>query len=299
MTKLKTATVLLFTCSAVGAGLAGFRASAAQGAVARKEAAAEKSGIDEEGFVRQWLLLLPIPFAANDSADDGFNREQIKGEASLEPKAREKVRIGDKELVWAKMTATSYVLDFNEILNRANNKSVAYAVSYIVAPKDLNGLKMKIGSDDQCRVYLNGKKIFNNPHGRALKKDQEVAQVTLRQGINVLVAKVVSLNNEWAFCVRFTKADDRPLLTLKAQDQQASQPADQQAAQRPATDAHNLGSVPVEGQPLASNVSRVLQALESLGTPLPPDITQTLRLSSKPKTRPRFRKCSTPTSSLW
>ena len=37
--------------------------------------------------------------------------------------------------------------------------------------------------------------------------------------------------------------------------------------------AQNLESVPVEGQPLASNVSRVIQALDSLGTPLPVDLT--------------------------
>jgi hypothetical protein len=36
--------------------------------------------------------------------------------------------------------------------------------------------------------------------------------------------------------------------------------------------AQNLGSVPVEGQPLAGNVTRVLQALESLGAPVPADL---------------------------
>jgi hypothetical protein len=277
MIKPKTATVLLFACAGVGAGLPAFRASTAQGAVAGKEAAADKAGIDGEGFVRQWLVLLPIPFAANESADDAFNREHIKGEAGLTPNVGNEVKIGDKELVWEKMTTTSYLLDFNDILDKKNDSSFAYAVSYIVAPEELKGIKMKIGSDDQCRVYLNGKEVVNNPDGRALKKEQDTAQVALRQGINVLVAKVVNLNDEWAFCVRFTDADDRPLRTLKAQDQQAAQPSDQQPAQPLATDAQNLSPVPVEGQPLASNVSRVLQALDSLGTPLPPDITQSLR----------------------
>ena len=44
----------------------------------------------------------------------------------------------------------------------------------------------------------------------------------------------------------------------------------------PEARAQNVDSVPVEGQPLASNVSRVIQALDSLGTPLPVDLTRRL-----------------------
>jgi len=223
MIKLKSATVLLFACAAVGAGIPAYRDLAAQGVVAGKEAVADdKSGIDGEGFVRQWLILLPIPFAANESASDAFNREQIKDEAGLKPKAGDKVKVGDKELTWQKTTAASYLLDFNAILGKENDDNVAYAVSYIVAPKELKGIKMKIGSDDQCRVYLNGKEVVSYADCRALEKDQDSAQVTLRQGTNVLVAKVVNCNNEWAFCVRFADADDRPLTTLKARDRYES-----------------------------------------------------------------------------
>jgi len=221
MTKLKTRAVLLFTLAgiAVGAGLPSYRVLAAQATVAGKEAAAEdKSGIDGEGFVRQWLVLLPIPFAANESASDAFNREQIKDEAGLKPKAGDKVKVGETEFVWQKKTAASHLLDFLAILDKKeNDDSVAYAVTYIVAPKELKGVKMKTGSDDQCRVYLNGKEVFNFPDCRAAEKDQDTTLVTLRQGINVLVAKVVNCNNEWEFCVRFTDRDGKPLTTLKAQ----------------------------------------------------------------------------------
>ena len=44
----------------------------------------------------------------------------------------------------------------------------------------------------------------------------------------------------------------------------------------PGIRAQNLSSVPVEGQPLASNVSRVPQALDSLGMPLPVDLVRRL-----------------------
>src|SRR5207237_1415963 len=54
----------------------------------------DHSGLDGDSFVQRWLLLAPIPFAANESASDAFYREQIKDEARLTPKAGEKVKFG-------------------------------------------------------------------------------------------------------------------------------------------------------------------------------------------------------------
>lgn len=178
--------------------------------------AGDKSGIDGEGFVQQWLVLAAIPFAANESASDAFNREQIKGESGLKPKAGDKVKVGDKELIWQKNTAEGYLLDFNAILGKETEDSVAYAVSYIVAPKELKAVQMKTGSDDQCRVYLNGKEVFKNDKERPTQKDQDTTEVTLRKGTNVMVVKVVNAKMAWSFCVRFIDTDDRPLTTLTA-----------------------------------------------------------------------------------
>jgi CubicO group peptidase (beta-lactamase class C family) len=222
--KLNSECLLLLALVAVGAGLHPYVGLAAQGTVAgQAEATGDKSGINGEGFVQRWLVLAPIPFVANETPSDAFNREQIKDEAGLRPKAGDKVKIGDKDLTWQKKAAAGHKLDFLAILGKKeNDDSVAYAVSYVVAPKELKAIKMKIGSDDQCRVYLNGKEVFSYPDCRAMKKDQDTVEVTLLEGMNVLVAKVVNCDREWEFCVRFTDRDDRPLTDLKAQDQQTS-----------------------------------------------------------------------------
>jgi hypothetical protein len=177
----------------------------------------EKSGIDGEGFVQQWLVLAPIPFAANEDASDAFKREQIKGEARLKPEAGDKVKIGGKELFWERKVAETHLLDFNAILGGETEDSVAYAVSYIVAPKELKAVKMKTGSDDQCRVYLNGTEVFKNAEVRPTEKDDDTTEVTLRKGTNIMVVKVVNAKFDWSFCVRFTDRDDRPITSLTAQ----------------------------------------------------------------------------------
>src|SRR5262249_34480692 len=49
----------------------------------------------------------------------------------------------------------------------------------------------------------------------------------------------------------------------------------------PCAHAQNLPTVPVEGQPLASNANRVVQALETLGAPLPADVMPALTAAIK------------------
>jgi len=176
----------------------------------------DKSGVDNEGFIQQWLVLAPIPFAGKEGATDALNKEQIKDEAGLKPKVGDKVKVGDKGLVWQKKAAAGHLLDFNALLGSETEDSVAYAVSYVVAPTEMKGVKMKTGSDDLCKIYLNGKEVFKNAEERAAEKDQDTTEVTLRQGINVLVAKVINAKADWSFCVRFTDGKDQPLQNLTA-----------------------------------------------------------------------------------
>ena len=76
---------------------------------------------------------------------------------------------------------------------------------------------MKTGSDDQSKVYLNGREVFKFAEERAAEKDQDTTDVTLRKGVNVLVVKVVNVKVDWSFCVRFTGRNDKPLENLKSQ----------------------------------------------------------------------------------
>jgi hypothetical protein len=184
--------------------------------LAARAAADDKPGVNEEGFLQRWLVLAPIPFAANESGADALDKEQVPGEARLKPKAGDKVKVGGKELVWKEHVSPDHLLDFNAVLGGQTEDSVAYAVTFVVAPEELRGIKMKTGSDDQAKVYLNGKEVFKYAEERAADKDQDTTEVTLRKGVNVLVAKVVNVKVDWSFCVRFTDRDDKPLMNLKS-----------------------------------------------------------------------------------
>jgi hypothetical protein len=71
---------------------------------------------------------------------------------------------------------------------------------------------MKVGSDDESRVWLNGKLIYECLNGRAyLADDDVVPDVELKTGLNVVVFKVVNFTGDWAGSVRFTDREGQPL----------------------------------------------------------------------------------------
>jgi hypothetical protein len=176
----------------------------------------DPTGLDSEGFIQRWLVLAPIASAAGDSGSDALTKQQIKDEARLKPKAGDKLKVDGTELTWKTHTCTDYLLDFNFILNGTTEDSVAYAVTYISAPDVMKDVKMKIGSDDECKIWLNGKEVFKFTDERAAEKDQDVVDVHLQKGVNILVAKVVNVHADWSFCVRFSDKKDKPLTNLKA-----------------------------------------------------------------------------------
>jgi hypothetical protein len=191
--------------------------SAALAALERAQSGGAKSGINDEGFVTSWLLLAPIPLDANEGGADALAKEEhIKGEAKIQPKAGDKVKVGDKELAWKAHQAKEHYFDFNDHLGGQTEDSVGFAVCYVVADSDHKEVQLRTGSDDQAKVYLNGKLVLNQPQARALDKDQDSTEVSLRKGVNVLVFKVINEKIDWSGCARFTDKDGNPVKNLKA-----------------------------------------------------------------------------------
>src|SRR5262249_40131072 len=111
-------------------------------------------------------------------------------------------------------TSDGHLLDFNAFLGAQTEDSVAYAVTFVTAPKELKDVKMKTGSDDQCKVFLNGKEVFKYAEERAADKDQDTTEVTLREVAKLIVGKAGNVKGDWPFCARFTDKDDKPLTNL-------------------------------------------------------------------------------------
>jgi serine/threonine protein kinase/WD40 repeat protein len=174
---------------------------------------AEQPFPGDEGRIKRWLVLAPIPLASGKRGADALRVEQIPGEASLRPTEGEAVTVANRELRWREATIDQgYTIDINEIVGQETNHSVAYAVCYIRSEALQRGLQLLMGSDDQAKVYLNGRDIHKHTFSRPFAADQDVVpDITLQRGLNVLVFKVVNELYAWQGSIRFTDAQGNPV----------------------------------------------------------------------------------------
>ncbi len=179
--------------------------------------AQETASVDGEGFIRNWLVLAPIPAESEDSGANEIEKQQIKDEATIKPKAGDKVMIGGKEMTWTSHKTADYFVDFGQFVAGGQTEDVVgYAVAYLNADAEMKGLKLQMGSNDQAKVYLNGKEVLKFDDTRTLEKDQNAADnVTLNKGLNIIVFKVANQKNNWQGALRFTDKSGAAVKNLK------------------------------------------------------------------------------------
>ena len=159
---------------------------------------------DGEGFVRNWLILAPIPIEEGSGAAE-IDKEIVKSEGKMKPKAGDKERFDGKDIAWKAHKTADFFIDFLESFGKERGEDVCgYAVAYVIAEDEMK-VKLAVGSNDQCKAYVNGKEALKFTETRTLEKDTETAEVTLNKGQNVLVLKVINEKNNWQGCARFMK----------------------------------------------------------------------------------------------
>jgi hypothetical protein len=168
---------------------------------------------DAEGFIRNWLVLAPIAIPEDSGASE-IDREQIDAEAAVTPKAGEAINVGGKIVTWRTHQTPAYFIDFREAFGAERGEDAAgYAVAYVLAETEIRA-RLSIGSNDQCKVWLNGKPVVKFAETRTLEKDTDGGDVTLVKGRNVLVFKVINEKNSWQGAARFLQ-NGAPVTTIR------------------------------------------------------------------------------------
>lgn len=175
----------------------------------------ESFSLDEDGYIRHWVMLAPINLPEGRPAGDLLLTEQLKGEAQLQPKAGDKVSINGKELTWRNITASKNFFDFNAILDSLNDRAAGFMVTYVVCEEEIPDVTMSVGSNDQGRIYFNGIDIYAFTDARPLELDADKGRVTLKKGVNVIVFKVINEQNSWQGAMRLQDKSGPPLKNVK------------------------------------------------------------------------------------
>lgn len=167
---------------------------------------------DNEGFIRNWLILGPIAIDGESGAT-AINTAFLAAEPTITPKAGEASGIGGKPLTWRGHQTSDYFIDFLTAFPERGEYVAAYAVAYVMAPEAMK-VTLALSTNDQGKAWLNGKHVFTFTDTRVLEKDTDRIDVSLVKGRNVLVLKVVNEVNNWQACARFMK-DGAPVTAVR------------------------------------------------------------------------------------
>jgi len=177
--------------------------------------AAETTGLDADGYIRDWLMLAPIVLPEGADAGDLLLRSQLQDEAHLKPKAGDQVTVNGRQLTWKPVTATTNFFDFNAVLKSQNDLSAGFMVTYVECDREIPNVIIAVGSNDQGRIYFNGVDIYAFTEARPLTLDADRGKITLKPGVNVFVFKVVNLQNSWQGAMRLTDLSGKPLANVR------------------------------------------------------------------------------------
>ena len=89
----------------------------------------------------------------------------------------------------------------NGMLKGEVDHYTAYALINIFSVQDNLKVKLRVGSDDAARVWLNGMPVYIYQGHRSTDSYQDEKEVRLKQGDNLLMVKVSDYNRDWRLFV--------------------------------------------------------------------------------------------------
>lgn len=181
---------------------------------------------DNEGFIRRWTLLEPIdkPNRGNTVFTDSYIKQHLgmeyfKGQFSLLPKNGQKVKVGKQKLQWHKMDSKLYnvkLFRFATGLDKKYYGIVFLATTVIECDKDIDGVRLSVGSNSASLWWLNGEETLMLSGDRRMVADDGMSKrITLKKGMNVLRGAVINGPGMSDFCVRFIDENGNPVKNIR------------------------------------------------------------------------------------
>lgn len=176
----------------------------------------DPSRMDNDGFIRYWLILAPLPSEKERASGAEVAALRLPNEASMKPRPEERVSYKGKEYVWKKYSSPDYYIDFKKYVeNQKSDDVLAFAVAYVSCEEEIRDVKVLAGTNDAGRVYINGQVVISYEKPRSLEPDASIVNgITLKKGQNVVILKVANETGNWAGCLRFMDKNGTPIRHL-------------------------------------------------------------------------------------
>jgi len=159
-----------------------------------------------------------------ESVQAAYDRDFLEGESTAKPKEGD-ITQGHKWFVGK--TGSEGYFDFNRMnLSGGNSNSAVYMSFWLWSPRPLNNLLIEpdmpkldliAGSDDACKIWLNGELIHEKFGIHPIHVgDIQCKNLPLKQGWNHFLVKVAQGGGQWAFGARLHCTDVPFMAQLKA-----------------------------------------------------------------------------------
>jgi len=161
------------------------------------------------GVVPAWYVLGPFEDVEGKRLDAVFPPDQ-----GVDLDASYPTKFGAAR--WRVRETTCGVLGLSNFYgaHRSVENCLDYAVCDVTSPAEQK-VQMRIGSDDDACLRLNGAEVYRFEGVRGVEYDQDVVPVTLPAGTSRIEAKIYNRAGMWGLFMRFTDLDGRPLEGLQ------------------------------------------------------------------------------------
>ncbi len=157
------------------------------------------------GYVPAWYVVGPFEDPAGALLDTAIPPDQ-----GIDPAAVYPVKFGTAG--WRMRTTTAGTLGLSQLYGAI--AALAYAYCDIESESEQT-VQMRICSDDDVWVRINGKEVYRFTGTRGLDFDKEIVSVTLPKGTSRVEVKSNNRGGMWGIFMRFTDTNGRPLEGLK------------------------------------------------------------------------------------
>ncbi len=173
-----------------------------------------------DGFIQRWLILEPIPAGGvTDSAVQTLIKKDLfPNQFTVIPRDSEKVKISETELIWHAVDSLNYNVNLFHFA-RANGKKTSdvlfWAVTIVNSPREMQNVRLSIGSNAASVWWLNGKEVIGIYGDRQAVIDDGVSKrLTLNKGQNIIRAAIINGGGATDFCARFLDSEDKPIKNI-------------------------------------------------------------------------------------
>jgi hypothetical protein len=179
--------------------------------------ASAQSSPDADGFIHRWLLLEPLPSTGLSESAVGaaVKKEYFPDQFTLIPRDGEKVTVGNAVLTWHAIDTRNYnvnLFHFARAHGKPTSDVLFWAVTFANCPREINGVRLAIGSNAASVWWVNEKEVIGIYGDRQTVIDDGVSKrLTLKKGPNVLRAAIINGGGATDFCARFLDANDKPI----------------------------------------------------------------------------------------